>query len=746
MRSLRLAFLIAVCLVDVISNVHAADKPVGLKQRTPWTTSKVVGTPDPPRPYRLEVAFPKQKFNEPLAVALAPGLKDKLFIAERGGKIWAMSRDPKSEARELVLDIGHTVYGLTFHPQFEQNGFLFVTHVADAANPSPEGSKLSRYQVTSRAPLKADPASEKTILIWPSGGHNGGCIKFGPDGFLYLVTGDGSGIADSLETGQKLEDLLGALLRLDVDHPEGGKAYGIPKDNPFISTPGARPENYAYGLRQLWKFSFDKKTGDLWGGEVGQDLWDMIYRIEKGGNYGWSRMEGTHPFRPERPAGPTPVLKPIIEHNHNDFRSITGGFIYHGQRLKELQGCYHYADYDTGRVWAFRYADGKVTEHRELADTVLRLVEWGEDQDGELLLVDFTGGQLYQLQPSPPVTTDLPKFPRKLSETGLFASTKDHTPAAGVIPYSVNTELWSDGAIKDRFLAIPGNSQIGFDDLIYPQPAPGAPHGWRFPDNTVLVKTFSLETEPGNPKSRRRLETRLLHFEQTPGTVEYGDQVWKGYTYVWNDDQTDALLLASGGLDQQFTILDKTAPGGKRQQTWHYPSRAECSLCHTQAAKFVLGVNTLQMNRDHDYAGVTANQLRTFEHLGLFDKPLPKPPEELEKLPQATDASAPLADRARAYLHANCAHCHRKWGGGNAEFRLLFTLANDETGTVNVKPGQGGFELKDPRLLVPGDPSRSMIFHRMTRLGQGRMPHVASTVVHAEAVKLIEDWIKSLPK
>lgn len=743
---MRLPWVRFVCLslIACPSFAIAADKPVGIEKRILWTTSKVFGTPDPPSPYRLEVAFPKQPFNEPLAFATAPGVKDKLFIAERGGKVWAIPLDPKSESRELVLDIGHTIYGLAFHPQFEKNGYFFLTHVADAANPSPNGSQLSRYQVTNRQPLKADPKSEKTFLSWPSGGHNGGCIKFGPDGHLYLVTGDGSGIADELETGQRLDDLLGAMLRIDVDNPTGGKPYGIPKDNPFVTTKGAMPEIYAYGLRQLWKFSFDRKTKEIWGGEVGQDLWDMIYQIKKGGNYGWSRMEGSHPFRPERPQGPSEIIKPIIEHNHNDFRSITGGFVYRGTRLPELTGSYLYADYDTGRVWAFRYADGKVSEHRELADTVLRLVEWGEDQDGELFLVDFTGGRLYRLQPNVVEEVAENKFPRKLSETGLFASTKDHKPAPGLIPYSVNTELWSDNAIKDRFLAIPGDGQIGFDAIEYPQPAPGAPHGWRFPDNTVLVKTFSLETEAGNPKSRRRLETRLLHFEQTPGTQEYGDQVWKGYTYVWNDDQTDAELLPAGGLDREFTIKDKSAPGGTRKQTWHFPSRAECSLCHTQAAKFVLGINTLQMNRDHDYHGTTANQLRTFEHIGLFDKPLPKPPEEMEKLPQATDSKLPTAERARAYLHANCSHCHRKWGGGNAEFQLLYTLANDDMGVLGVKPGQGGFDLKDPKLIVPGEPDRSMIYHRMTRLGQGRMPHVASTVLHEDAVKLIKQWIAEL--
>jgi uncharacterized repeat protein (TIGR03806 family) len=306
--------------------------------------------------------------------------------------------------------------------------------------------------------------------------------------------------------------------------------------------------------------------------------------------------------------------------------------------------------------------------------------------------------------------------------------------------------LWSDGAHKERFLALPGESKIEFDTVLYPQGAPGAPPGWRFPDGTVLVKTFVLELEPGNPASRRRLETRLLHHERAPGTEEYGDQVWNGYTYVWNDAQTDAELLDAKGLDRTYTVKDPQAPGGKREQVWHFPSRAECTLCHTMAAKYALGVDTLQMNKDHDYGGVTANQLATLERLGVFTKPLPKRPEELPRLADYRDRSADLDRRARAYLHANCAHCHRQWGGGNADFHLLATLALKDTGTLNTKPGQGTFELRDPRVLVPGEPERSLIYHRMRTLGLGRMPHIASNVVDVEGAQLIRDWIEKIPR
>lgn len=712
----------------------------GIDKREPWTTSKVVGSPEPANPYQLVRIYPKVSFSEPLEVVPVPGRK-AWAVAERKGKIYTFAADEK----KLLVDVGRSVYGMIFHPNFEKNGYVYVSSVLPGDKDLPDGSRVSRFEVKDRKTMTADPKSETVILTWPSGGHNGGCLRFGPDGYLYLATGDGSGIADGLQTGQDVSDLLASILRIDVDKPDAGKGYSVPKDNPFVNLAGARPEIYAYGLRQAWRFSFDSKTGDLWAGDVGQDLWEMVYKIEKGGNYGWSVNEGNHPFRPERKKGPTPILKPVVEHDHAQFRCVVGGHVYHGKRLPELAGAYIYGDYDTGRVWMLRYDGKKVSDNRELARSRLRIVAWSQDADGEMVGLDWVSGGLYQLAPAPAVA-NTPAFPRKLSETGLFTDTATLKPAAGLIPYSVNAELWSDGAIKERYLAIPGLGKIEYETVTYPQPAPGSVAGWRFPDNTVAVKTFSLEMEAGNPKSRRRLETRLLHAYRMGGSEEVGDQVWEGYTYLWNDAQTDAELIDAKGLDRTYTIKDAKAPGGERKQTWHYPSRAECTMCHTFTAKYTLGLSTLQLNRDHDYNGKKANQLATFEHLGLFDKPLPKSPDKLAKLADYRDEKADLDGRARAYLHANCSHCHRKWGGGNAEFQLLATLPLKETGTLDVRPAHGALDLNDARLLVPGAPERSLIAHRMTRLGLGRMPHIASNVVDEVGTKLIADWIKALPK
>ena len=542
------------------------------ERRVAWTTSRVTGTPDPPSPYRTVNAFPSLKLIEPLAITSAVGTS-RLFVAEQAGRIVSFENDPVVDSADVAIELkDKTFYGIALHPKFDSNGYLFVTILMAADDL--KGTRVSRFKVTERDPPKIDPASETIIFEWRSGGHNGGCLEFGPDGYLYIGTGDSSGIADQLQTGQDLSNVSGAILRIDVDHPSEAHQYSIPADNPFVDTENARPEIWAYGLRQPWKFTFDRDTGELWTGNVGQDLWEQIFLIERGGNYGWSVMEGGHPFRPERERGPSPFIPPIVEHNHAEFRSITGGYVYRGSMLPELVGAYIYGDYDTGKIWMFRHDrnSGKVTEHRELVDSAMRLVGFGEDDAGELLLVDHMSGLINRLEKNPaPDQTD--NFPRRLSDTGLFDSVEEHVVSAGVIPYDVRAPQWADGAAKQRFLALPGQSKIEFDGITYPQPAPGAPHGWKFPDGTVAFETISMEIEPGSPASRRRLETRVLHYEKLTGSETVGDQLWRGYTYIWNDEQSDAVLLEEPfGRDVALSIKDPTAPGGYRSQTWHFPA------------------------------------------------------------------------------------------------------------------------------------------------------------------------------
>ena len=631
---------------DNPSGKSVTRKPWGIETRVPWTTSHVVGTPDPPAPYKTEEAFPHLKFDEPLAMCAVPGA-NRLAIAQRHGKIYTFENDPQVRDIRLVVDVGRTVYGLAFHPQYAENGWIFVTSVLDDKNSLPSGSRISRFTVRDPKTFQADANSEKIILEWPCGGHNGGCLRFGPEGDLYLATGDGSGIADGFQTGQRLDDLLGAILRIDVNGEAGGKPYRIPADNPFLKVPNARPEIFSFGHRQVWKFSFDKKTGTMWGGEVGQDLWEMVYIIHKGGNYGWSVNEGSHPFRPERPRGPGDSFRQSssIRTPISDLSPAATSLAARGCRNSKAP---------TSTATSTREKSGWCGT---TGTRCSRIVSWstrscGSSNSVKIPMARFTSSispaaRFTGLRRPKARVNRSASFPRKLSQTGLFASTRDHIPAAGVIPYTVNSPLWSDGAEKERFLALPGLSKIEFEAVTYPQPAPGSTPGWRFPDGTVLVKTFSLEMEHGNPASRRRLETRLLHHERAPGDDnEYGAQVWYGYTYLWNDAQTDADLIEAHGVDREYTIRDAAAPGGVRKQKWHFPSRAECALCHTMAAKYALGVTTLQMNRDFDYGGGVANQLATLDHLGVFTKPLSDVSQKLDRLDDYRNEATPIDVRA----------------------------------------------------------------------------------------------------
>ena len=768
--ALRLPDQAAHAAADPAPAAQAAP-PFGIERRTQWTGSRVVGSPEPPSPFVATRAYPNLRFDRPLHLAVAPGV-DRWFVCQEMGQVYsfprgddgaakaepfldARRRDPghakageskvgESKVGESKVGESRRLWSVAFHPRFAENGHVYACFLE--SEPQPNRSRIVRYTVDPAARRAAVPTcrpeTETPVIEWPAGeDHFGGCLAFGPDGMLYFSAGDGHGYADGNQTGQDLRDLNASVMRIDVDRADAGRAYGVPADNPFVALPGARPEVWAYGLRNVWKFSIDHPTGQLWAGDVGQDLWEPVVLVARGGNYGWSVTEGTRPFRDNRPRGPTPILPPVHEHEHSEARSLTGGFVYRGSAFPELVGRYVYGDYDTGKVWALRQEDGKRADVRELVDTPLKLVAFGQDAAGELLLLDYQG-TLHRLARNPEAAKPdaSSRFPRRLSDTGLFASTKDHTVAPGVIPYDVNAPLWSDGAHKHRYLAVPGDKKIRY--------SPDA--AWGFPDGSVLVKTFELELEKGNPASRRRLETRLLHVEQDH---------WRGYTYVWDDAQTDAELLDDPrGKDQTFVVTDPAAPGGARPQTWHYPSRAECTLCHTMPAGFVLGLNTLQMNRSFDYGGARDNQLRALEHAGLFDKPvLPKPDRPaggagdpaayaaLPRMPDPADAHAKPDDRARAYLHANCSHCHRKWGGGNALFELQYGLPLEKTKTVDVPPQHGDHGVAGGKLVVPGDPSRSLLLWRMTQTGPARMPRIGSSVVDEAGAKLIEQWISQMP-
>lgn len=711
--------------------VRAADpvKPLTPSDRILWNDSKVVGSPEPPHPYRTKPVFEKLKLFQPIYAAAEPGTNNYLVVEHAGswagpGGIRRFSNSPDVTEIETVLGIDYLIYGFCFHPKYVENGYIYLMANGPMAEKDHKKNRIVRYTVDRTPPHKLDPKSELVILEWESNGHNGGELGFGNDGMLYCPTGDGTSDSDTNLTGQGVDDLLAVLLRIDVDHPDPGKTYSIPKDNPFIDTPGARPEIWAFGFRNPWRMDFDKKTGGLWVCQNGQDLWEQAYLIQRGGNYGWSVQEGSHPFYLERKAGPGPILPPTVEHHHSEARSLTGGVVYYGSELPDLQGAYIYGDYSTGKIWGVKVDGQKVTWHKELVDTSFAIVGFTEGINGELFVID-QGTGLHKFEPTP-ADAPQPQFPTKLSETGLFTSVKDHQVHPALIPYSVNTPLWSDGAHKDRFIAVPGDAKISF---------PGG-KAWDPPEGSVLVKTFSLDLEAGNPQSRKLIETRLLTKQQ---------KEWIGYSYLWNDEQTDAFLVDKVGKDVAYTITDAAAAGGKREQVWHYPSRSECMVCHSRAATYVLGLQTEQMNRDHEYLGGVRNQLDTLAQLGILSAALPKPAAELGKFPALDDEAQPLEARVKAYLHVNCAVCHQAAGGGNAAMELEFAKAAKDMVLLDEPPKHDKFGIADAKLIAPGDPARSVLLHRLARRGKGQMPPLATSLVDERATALIKKWIESLP-
>ncbi len=706
-----------------------ADPPrVGIEKRVAWTTSRITGSPDQPLPYVTERVFPAIKFHECLDITSAPG-SDRLFVVEQSGKIFSIPNKPDVQTADLVIDLAKAipgvlqVYALAFHPDFERNRYCYVCYIKKAD--LPDGTHVVRFRMADTDPPTIDVTTETTMITWLSGGHNGCCLKFGPDGCLYISTGDGVGPnpPDTMKTGQDNSDLLSSILRIDVDHADENKNYRIPADNPFVDLKNTRGEIWAYGLRNPWRMSFDRRTGDLWVGDVGWELWEMLYRVERGGNYGWGVMEGRQPTNPEWPRGPTPILPPTIDHPHSESSSITDGLTYYGSRLKELHGTHIYSDYDTGKFWGFRYENGRVVDHREIADTTHRVVGFGEDRDGEFYVLDHTAGTIHRLVPNPRQNQPI-AFPRMLSEGGLFSSVIRQSPAPGVIPYSINAEPWADHAATERFVAVPNELSIKAEGTT-----------WTFPKDSVLVKTLSLDMRHGDPVSRRRVETQILHFD--------GGE-WMPYTFQWNDAQSNATLLDAGGAERTFEIADPNATGGKREQVWRFAGRAECQRCHNKWSGPALAFNTPQLNRDHDYGGVTASQLDTFAHIRLIEKSVPT--ENRPRLANPHEAIAGLDGRARAYLQVNCAHCHRMHAGGSVLSHMHYDLPLGKTNMVGARPTQGTFGIHAAQVIAPGDPFRSVLLYRMAKLGGGRMPHIGSTEVDRAGVDLINDWLRQLPQ
>ncbi|PAW61823.1 MAG: hypothetical protein B9S34_16000 [Opitutia bacterium Tous-C1TDCM] len=712
----------------------------------------------PATAYTTTRAFPGLTFTQPVSAVTPPGESRRLFVVEKTGRIsFIPDVAAATPERRVFLDLTDRVavtptstsderglLALAFHPRFASNGFFYVWYTVNATTAAGTGlhNRLARFRVNPADPNVADPASETPLLTQrdEASNHNGGELLFGPDGYLYLSLGDEGGGNDQFANSQRLDrDFFAGVLRLDVDLRPGSLApnphpavhagtYAVPPDNPWVGVasfngtalnPAAvRTEFWAVGLRNPWRMSFDSANGRLWLGDVGQGAREEINLVVRGGNYGWSFREGNLAGPRANPPAAAGFVPPVWDYpNPAQGQSVTGGLVYRGSRYPDLVGKYLFADFVSGRIWSLE-PDAARPETPVGADRVRLLATDGgiagfglDPATGDILLCDLTENSLKRLVAAP--AAGAAPLPETLSATGAFANLATLAPAPGLVAYEPNVSFWSDHAVKRRWFALTDPAaRFGFS----------ADGHWNLPAGAVWVKHFDLETTRGNPATARRVETRFL-VKTAEGSY--------GVTYRWNDAQTDAVLVPDAGADQTITVTEN---GLARPQSWRFPSRAECLACHTPAAGHALSFNTRQLNRN-DFLGTLA--------AAGYLAGAPASAAGLPALARADDPAASLEHRARSYLDANCASCHRPdgtaLGSWDARSLVPLTLAGLVNGPLLDHGGDAS-----ARVIVPGDPARSRLLQRMSVRGPGQMPAVATRERDLAGEALLRAWILAL--
>ncbi len=373
----------------------------------PSATNPPDPTPTLPelRPLQVERVFRNLDFRGLTNLAQPSAGDDRLFVTEQSGRILAFADDQDVDEAQVFLDIRDRVndsgseeglLGIAFNPQYDENGYFYVYYSASG----PRRSVVSRFALGVEGQT-ADPNSELVIMEieQPYSNHNGGQLAFGADGFLYIGLGDGGAAGDPMGHGRNIKTLLGSILRIDVSGSTPEIPYTIPRDNPLVDNPDARPEIWAYGLRNPWRFSFDSETGQLWAGDVGQNSLEEVDLVEKGGDYGWNTLEGTRCFSPRSGCDETGTVPPVWEYPTGaEGCSVIGGYVYRGEGTPSLYGAYVFGDYCSGKIWAIRYDGQEVTDHLLLVDTDLRIASFGQDRNGSIYVLSQNSG-IYRLSP-----------------------------------------------------------------------------------------------------------------------------------------------------------------------------------------------------------------------------------------------------------------------------------------------------------------------------------------------------------
>jgi uncharacterized repeat protein (TIGR03806 family) len=736
--------------------------------------------------YQVVDAIPGVSFSEPLGMATQPGSTRRLYVLERMAKIQLVPDiTALAPTKKLFLDLQQAIagrtpaetienganyenglLGLAFHPQYSINGYFYAAYTVRVGGGS-FYQRISRFRVSATDPDVADPASELVLLqqLDEGANHNGGDLHFGPDGYLYYAAGDEENPNDFRQNSQRLDkDFHAGIFRFDVDKKAGnpepnahaaiptdaGRArFSVPVDNPFVPVAkgGAwngvwngvpitdatklRMEYWAVGLRHPWRIRFDPLNGQLWAGDVGQNTYEEINLIVKGGNYGWVWREGlsdtTFSTNPARPAAFTSI-DPVWVYPHTSVagadplfagNSVVGGVVYRGTRFPELYGHYIFCDSVSGHIWKRDPATGGVTRITGVPGVYGGLVSMGVDPSNQdVLFADYLNSRIIRLTTGTVTST----FPATLSATGLFADLTDLSPNPGLVPYAPNLTFWSDYAVKRRWFTIPNSGRMTWQ----------RDANWTYPAGMVLVKHFDIDLTRGDAATRRRLETRVM---------VKGDTGFYGVSYRWNEAQTEADLVPDEGAEFDFTVTEN---GVTRTQHWAIPSRSSCLTCHTPQSGGPLSFNTRQLNRDNVIHGYSGNQLSTLAAAGYFANSV-EDPKTVPRHVRPDETLYSAEARARSYLAVNCAYCHRADGtvaGAFWDGRPQLTLA--QTNLINGPATNNGGNPAN-RLVVPGDLTHSIVYNRVAaQNGFSRMPPLGTYELDPAGIALLTEWISAL--
>jgi uncharacterized repeat protein (TIGR03806 family) len=678
-----------------------------------------------------ERVFPNLTFKDPvtqvtrnpLAMLQAPADASRWFVVERFGAVRVFENQPDVAVTSVFIDLSDRVdstcaecglLGMAFHPDFPSTPRVYLTYTSLQRPGGGPNTVLAEF-TSSDGGLTLNPASERNVLTIRKVGihHHGGGIAFGPDGFLYFGAGDGN--SSRTDNAQILTTLLGKMIRIDIRGTTGTALYRIPPDNPFAAStalcnvngtgPQNCPEIYAWGLRNPWRWSFDRQTGDLWVGDVGNTVREEVDRVARGGNYGWRCLEGTQAtgLNCITPVNPRP---PVAEYDHTIGFAVTGGYVYRGTAVPGLVGRYIFGDFGSGRIWDIPNDTQPTMTMSGGLESGLLISSFGEGNDGEVYVVSIRG-DLNRITAAS--SGGGAGVATQLSDTGCVDASNPTQPASGLIPYAPDAPFWSDGAVKERWIGLPDGQNITVR----------VDGDWDFPNGTVLMKNFRLND--------RLIETRLF--------MRHPDGIWAGYSYEWNAQGSDATLVRGG---KRVTV------GG---QTWIYPSEAQCLQCHTEAAGRSLGLETQQLafNITYPQTGRTAHQLVTLDAINTLTPPIANP-ADVTPYPDPTGTAGTPGERARAYLHTNCSQCHRPGGPTSSNMDLRYATALADTNACDAVPTLGDLGIADARLIAPGAAARSVVPARMNLRGvENAMPPVGlGARVDTQGVALIRDWINSL--